>query len=173
MITGTVPPRHDRDEVVVRPAGVADLPAIVDLHARCSDQTLRYRYLSARPPRAELLRALLQRTETLVAERDGRIVAMGNLHLVGPVAELALLVEDAWQGNGLGSRLGAALTGRAVDLGADELVAVTAGSNQRVHVLLADIGLRMSVHYVDGVAYVRGPLPPDAVTPTPPLVALR
>lgn len=107
----------DGTEVLVRPATVEDVPAVVEMHDRCSARTLRGRYPATgdrpTPPR---LRHLLDpaRGVTLLAlpaeaepglDGGAPVVAMANLIAEGTLGEVALLVEDGWQRRGLGSVL--------------------------------------------------------------------
>lgn len=154
--TATTPSVAD---VVITPARSRDLPALLELHHRCSPESLRFRYLSAYVPDEATLRSMLAKTETLVAWYRDRVVAMGNLSLNGDVAELALLVDDEWQGRGLGGRLGDLLAAVAVQRGATTMSATTAGGNRRVHRLMAHIGMDPQVEYVSGTAYVTCTLP--------------
>ncbi|ROT32948.1 GNAT family N-acetyltransferase [Micromonospora sp. HM5-17] len=101
-------------EVLVRPALTEDLAAVQAMHQRCSADTLRRRYPTmADRPDGERLRRLLApaRGVTLLAVPEGgtgdpdRVVAMANLVAEGELAQVALLVEDAWQRRGLGGAL--------------------------------------------------------------------
>ncbi|GLY21381.1 GNAT family N-acetyltransferase [Micromonospora sp. NBRC 101691] len=112
----------DGSEVVVRPAGPDDLPAVLALHERCSARSLHRRYLSgAGRPSPERVRRLLDpaRGTTLVAvETDPAgsaesVVAMANLLGEGDQAEAALLVADDRQRRGLGGALLRRLVARA------------------------------------------------------------
>lgn len=157
LIDSPVPPTVD--DVVIRAAQPTDTPALLELHRRCSTDSLRFRYLSTYVPDESTLLAMLARTETLVAWYDGHAVAMGNLSLKSDMAEMALLVEDEWQGRGVGLRLGDLLATIAVNRGATTLVATTSGANQRVRNLMGQIGTSMSVEYQSGTAYVTCELP--------------
>lgn len=147
------------DDVAIRAAQTTDIPALLALHQRCTTDSLRFRYLSTYVPDESTLTAMLARTETLVAWYDGEAVAMGNLSLTSDVAEMALLVEDEWQGRGVGLRLGDLLATIAVNRGATTMVATTSGANQRVRNLMGQIGTSMSVEYQSGTAYVTCELP--------------
>ncbi|MFF4205573.1 GNAT family N-acetyltransferase [Streptomyces sp. NPDC001668] len=100
---------------VTRAAHYTDLPAVNALHARCSLASTYARYRCAR-------RSLTRREWTrLVHPAAGRtwvtsptgqpetVIAVTHLLRTSMpgVCELALLVEDAWQGQGLGTRLAA------------------------------------------------------------------
>ncbi|MDX6286720.1 MAG: hypothetical protein QOG53_2205 [Frankiales bacterium] len=150
------------DDVVVRVARNADVPALLAMHQRCSPDTLRFRYLSAYVPEEPTLLAMLARTYTLVAWHEGHAVAMGNLSVNSQVAEMALLVEDEWQGRGVGQRLGDMLAVVAANKGALTMTATTAGENRRVHKLMSQIGAAMHVEYESGTAYVTCELPGPA-----------
>ncbi|MFD1313208.1 GNAT family N-acetyltransferase [Streptomyces kaempferi] len=104
-------PRKDelmRREPRIIPMGPDDLAATVEMHRRCSSQTLWSRYHWAMPDPRTYLPALLGRPGSVhLAARDstGRIVAVGHLMPDRSAVEAALLVEDAWQGRGLGTRM--------------------------------------------------------------------
>jgi GNAT superfamily N-acetyltransferase len=128
----------DGAELTVRPATGDDLPAVQAMHERCSARTRYRRYLSglARPVPAQLRRLLEPAGGvSLVALAGGsfgepeRVVAMANLVAEGAMAELALLVEDAWQRRGVGSALLRRLVTHAGQAGYDALVAHTHADN--------------------------------------------
>lgn len=105
------------EELTVRQASVADVPALLAMHFRCSRRTRRQRYLSGggRPTAAELTRLVNRRhgRTLVVAHPGGDLVAMGNLMHDGPESGVALLVEDAWQRRGLESVLSRGLLAAA------------------------------------------------------------
>ena len=147
------------DGVVMRIAEPNDVPAMLALHQRCSADSLRFRYLSAYVPDEATLLAMISRTHTLLAWHDDSVIGMGNLVFESHIAELALLVEDAWQGRGVGWLVGTELAQLARHRGATTLNATTAGSNRRVHELMGRIaGVPMTVEYAEGTAYVTCPL---------------
>jgi GNAT superfamily N-acetyltransferase len=120
-------PVHPR-RITVRDLAPRDLGAICDMAARCSDDTLRRRFHA---PVAHLpldrVTALLTASNAVgvvVAEVDGVVVGVGTLHRHGDGdAEMAVLVEDAWQSSGVGSRLTVGLFRVARRVGVDTLVA--------------------------------------------------
>lgn len=99
----------------LRTATEADLDEVLEMHRRCSAESLYRRYVSVAgtPPTAAMSRLLMPaRGASVLAvvrggRHDGRIV--GVAHLVGcpqpGEAEAALLVEDAWQQRGVGTAL--------------------------------------------------------------------
>jgi GNAT superfamily N-acetyltransferase len=99
----------DGKELVIRPAGSADLTPLLGMHGRCGAESLYRRYLAGtRGPSRHQLGRLIgpARGAALVAEDgDGKLVALANLVGEGEVAEAALLVEDGWQRRGIGTAL--------------------------------------------------------------------
>jgi GNAT superfamily N-acetyltransferase len=140
---------RDGTRILVRPIEERDTAALRDMHERCSPESRRLRYLGSNP-------ALPQRTPetfcspahglTLVAEGpDGSILALAHLmHLVDPgVAEPTFLVEDHWQGRGLGRALTELLVEMARERGLVELRATMLGENARMLALLTSFGGRV------------------------------
>ncbi|NKZ03982.1 GNAT family N-acetyltransferase [Actinomadura latina] len=139
---------RDGTQVVVRPIEPRDADAVRALHGRCSPDSRRMRYFSPKPfpPRRAIERFCdPARGLTLVAEgADGSLLALAHLiHVLDPgVAEVAFLVEDAWQGRGLGRGLADLLLLLARDRGLVELRATVLSENARMRRLLASFGGR-------------------------------
>jgi GNAT superfamily N-acetyltransferase len=129
-------------EVMVRPVRASDVDAIARMHRRCSLETVYRRYLTAVPSLSPVLqRRLLDLRLTLVAEHGSEIVALAHLaDAPGQPTELAVLVEDAWQRRGIGSRITEEALRHAEADGLDGLVAYSLPSSAAVHALLR--GLR-------------------------------
>ncbi|MFT7838147.1 GNAT family N-acetyltransferase [Saccharothrix sp. BKS2] len=113
--------------LVLRPGRTGDEDAVADLHARCSMGTLFNRYHAGMRtvPRRWLHRLLSPpRGTTTVAQCADRVVALGQLLPMSTPdsAEVSLLVEDAWQGRGVGTALLGALARAARAAGHRELV---------------------------------------------------
>jgi len=146
------------DELTVRQAGSADVPALAAMHGRCSRRSRRLRYLTGGtcPSAAELTRMVNRRHgRTLVVEHaDGRIVAMANLMHDGAAAEAALLVEDSWQRKGIGTMLLRRLTTATPDT--RHAYAVTEQSNAPMLSLLRRAGAEVD-RVEDGLAHVKIP----------------
>ncbi|HEX2315483.1 MAG TPA: GNAT family N-acetyltransferase [Thermomonospora sp.] len=140
---------RDGTEIVVRPLDRRDGPAVQAMHERCSRESRRARYFSPKPslPRRALdLFCEPSYGLTLVAEGpDGSILALAHLvHVLDPgVAELAFLVEDAWQGRGLGRELTGLLLVLGRDRGLVELRAAVLADNTRMRRLLTSVGGRV------------------------------
>ncbi|MEU9355602.1 GNAT family N-acetyltransferase [Streptomyces griseoloalbus] len=97
-----------RREPWIIPIGPGQLARTVALHRRCSPQTLWSRHHRAMADPGTYVPALLSRPGSVHLAAlgvTGRIVAVGNLMPDHTAAEAALLVEDSWQGRGLGTRL--------------------------------------------------------------------
>ena len=96
--------------IVLRDSTSADADAVAAMHDRCSQATLFSRYhAGTRSMPRRLLHRLLTppRGRTVVAVMGHQVVAVGQL--IGTndprVAEMSLLVEDEWQGRGIGQAL--------------------------------------------------------------------
>jgi len=114
--------------VVLRLGGPGDTLAVQAMHARCSMHTLFSRYHAGgrTMPRRWLHRLLNPpRGNTVLATYGPDVVAVGQLLGGGEprVAEISLLVEDAWQRRGIGTALLAQLAVAARSAGCAELVA--------------------------------------------------
>jgi GNAT superfamily N-acetyltransferase len=110
---------RDGGEVVLRGAQPQDAEPVAAMHLRCSLETTYGRYFTLLPRVSRRWQqALLSTDVALVAVLGRDVVALGNL-AVGPGGdvELALLVEDAQQGRGLGTVLAAQLAATARLLG--------------------------------------------------------
>ncbi|MFB4302939.1 GNAT family N-acetyltransferase [Actinomadura sp. NTSP31] len=141
-------PLRDGTHVTVRPIEPRDADAVRALHERCSLDSRRMRYFSPKPyppPRAIEGFCDPARGLTLVAEGpDGSLLALAHLiHVIDPgVAELAFLVEDGWQGRGLGRALAELLVAQARERGLVELRATALSENARMRRLLTSLGGR-------------------------------
>jgi len=79
----------------------------------------------------------------VVDEASGEAVGVGRfvrLEPAGPVAEVAVLVIEDWQGIGLGKALCHLLAGRAVELGIERFEATVLMDNRPMLALLESIG---------------------------------
>lgn len=106
--------------LVVRGASPADLAAVAAMHGRCTGSTLlqRYRLGGRAPSLLQVSTALTQPLTVVAVAGSCQVVALGTAMLTPEprrdwTTEIGLVVEDAWQGRGVGSalvlHLGAAL----------------------------------------------------------------
>jgi RimJ/RimL family protein N-acetyltransferase len=150
-------------ELSMRQVREADAPVLRDLHRRCSDETVRNRYMAGMSELSpHMLRVFCdaERGLTLAVRPQGREepVALGHLmYTLDPgVGEIAVLVEDTWQGSGVGTALTRALTVTAADWGLAEVRAETTLANTRMLRIMRRLGA--SVRTQSG-AYAHARLP--------------
>lgn len=133
----------------IRLARPADADAVAAMHERCSDDARYQRYFAPVSAwREDQLRRLAggHRGATLVAQTlDGEIVGLGNVFPERPdsteSAELALIVEDSWQGWGLGASLMQRLIELAERMEFENLVALVLATNVKMMALLENTGI--------------------------------
>jgi RimJ/RimL family protein N-acetyltransferase len=165
---------RDGSEVRMRPAGPSDAPLVAALHARCSPEARRSRFLSPTPRLAsgqldELLHGETGTGQAVVAVTSdgGSAVGLANLDLHGDgSARFALLVENAWQGRGLGTALLRRVSDMATEQGVQALTGIARPDDLGVTRLLRRAGLRPSAEIVDGEVRVHAPLPAPAASGT-------
>ena len=99
-------------DVMFRRSNWADAPAIEAMFARCSPESRYARFLApldAVPPDhlSGILGAPAKNAAWVgvVRDRPDTVLALGSWSRDGSEAELALIVEDAWQRRGIGSNL--------------------------------------------------------------------
>lgn len=150
---------RDGRPVHLRPIRPEDEPAIVRFHGRLSERTVYNRYfetsrLDRRVAHERLARICFNdydRSLALVAESPSpgkgacEISAVARLTRMrgGKAAELAILVEDRFQGQGLGKEMVRRLLQIAAAEGVESVVAHILGSNQAMQALCLGLGFRM------------------------------
>ncbi|MFG6198872.1 GNAT family N-acetyltransferase [Nonomuraea sp. JJY05] len=152
----------DGVEVTVRPLTSIYREAVRDLHDRCSPESRRFRYFTSMPALpARTFDRLCDRSRgfSLVAGHDGQVVAMANLMFTPDpgIAEMAFLVEDRWQGLGLGTAMARMLVRSARDLGYAEVKATLLSDNARMRRLLLSLGATLG--YTEDPGVMEGRLP--------------
>jgi N-acetylglutamate synthase-like GNAT family acetyltransferase len=144
---------------MVRAADRRDLDAARELHGRCSARSLRSRYHGPLRDADRYLDHLLDRRfgRSLGVWADGRLIALGHL-LRDPAepaaAELALLVEDAWQHRGVGAALACELLADAHDQGLREVWALAQTANDAMLATMRGLGLPLDYEVADGTITV-------------------
>jgi GNAT superfamily N-acetyltransferase len=162
---------RDGSEVRLRAAVPGDGPLVAALHARCSPASRRSRYLSPAPRlQPDELTALLGPSASptalhallAVTADGGSAVGVANLDpepdSLGS-ARAAVLVEDAWQGRGLGTALVRRIAETAAERGVLELVGMARPNALGVTRVLRRAGLHPSTELLPGEIRLRAPLP--------------
>lgn len=165
----------DGTELLLRPADPADKAAVLALHGRCSPASLRLRYHGPVRDADRYLDHLLdpRHGRSLVAVApDGRVVALGHLMWDEDEAELAVLVEDAWQRQGLGLALLRRLTAAARAAGIGTVYAVTQAANTGLITAMRRLAAPLDFHCEDGTLVITatlaaGAAPAAASAPAP------
>ncbi len=140
---------RDGTRVVIRLARPEDAEGVAEMHERSSESTRYQRYFTPITDwREDRLRRIAggHRGATLVAVNwRGEIVGLGNIFPDRPgdtsTAEVAVIVEDAWQGRGLGGRMLGHLVDLARRQGFDDLLALVLASNTGMMRLLERLDL--------------------------------
>ncbi|GAA0624026.1 GNAT family N-acetyltransferase [Kribbella sandramycini] len=146
-------PRPGAGEPELRRASVEDAEAVVAMHERCSHESRTRRYHVPMPKlTARTARHLSAPAGgvSIVAGVDDAVIGMATAapweELGGTAMEVAVLVEDGWQGRGLGAQLLRQVITAARDLGADRAVCVVQPENAAM--LRTIEGLRMRTRVV-------------------------
>lgn len=158
-------------EVELRAASLADGPLVAALHARCTPSTRHARFLNPSPTLSpdELTELLVGASGDGIAVLaltldGGHAVGMATLNPDGAGgAVLGVLVEDAWQGRGVGTALIRRVVELATESGWSELSAFTHPGNLCITRLLRRSGLRPTARLVDGLLEVHVRLPQPAI----------
>jgi len=164
---GWVEPIKGGATVWIRLARPEDADAVAALHERCSAQSRYLRYLSgANEWRDISLRRLSggHRGATLVVmSEEGAIVGLGNVFPAeaddGHGAEIAVIVEDAYQGRGIGTRLLRHMLELAERIGFQEVVAIVLAQNTTMLQVLEATRLDWTRELDKAVVTMRAPLP--------------
>ncbi|MEJ7635656.1 GNAT family N-acetyltransferase [Aeromicrobium sp.] len=147
---------------VVRESTLSDIEAVATLHERCSIATLYERYqVPLRMPMTTRMARRLVAPESglaLVVQVGSDVVGHGVLELVEAVWTFQLLIEDARQGQGLGTLLIKQAAGRAKAQGAARLTLITAGSNDKLLRAVGNAGFVARVERHDGNVQITVPL---------------
>jgi predicted N-acetyltransferase YhbS len=138
--------RADSLTLTVRPGNYRDLEALANMHSRCSARSLLDRYRTGgRTASIAALQRQLRRPLAFVASTAsgailGFAVAALDVNHGRESAQIGLLVEDEWQGRGIGRELMTHLAGAAAVCGYSELIAYTATTVVPMQRLLLDVG---------------------------------
>ena len=163
ILPGATLTLRDGRVIHMRPIHSDDAPRLQDFHHRLSHQSLYFRFFGEMP---ELNRELAERLSdvdyvermaivaTPAADADAPIIAVARYQRVeepaARAAELALAVEDSWQGQGIGPQLLRALATHARDRGFTTLVANVLYDNSRMLAMLRHLGIPSTHHLREG-----------------------
>jgi acetyltransferase len=152
--------------VTIRPIRPEDEPLLVRLHQVLSERTVYLRYfqplkLSQRTAHERLTRICFidyDREMVLVVDRkndDGypEVIAIGRLSKLrggGNEAELAVLVDDRYQGQGLGTELYRRLVSVARDEKLKRVVCTILAENREMRSICQKLGFRLESDLEDG-----------------------
>ncbi|MEI8080730.1 MAG: GNAT family N-acetyltransferase [Actinomycetes bacterium] len=164
---GWVEPIKGGETVWIRLARPDDADAVAAMHKRCSERTRFLRYLQAVDEWRDIYLRWLSgghRGATLVAmSEEGTIVGLGNVFPDESdrphVAEMAVIIEDDYQGRGLGTRMIRHMLELAERLGFHEVIATVLMDNAGMLRVFELTGLDWTKEIEQGVATMRAPLP--------------
>lgn len=141
--------------VRTRHATVDDVPAVLEMHERCSLQTLEHRF---HVPVTRLTERLVRSLVTpphgwsIVAEQGDEVVGHACAAEIAPArVEVGLLVDDAFAGTGIGTRLMRELAVVAASRGYLSMLCAVEPDNESVLPTVRRAGLEAVTSYVDGV----------------------
>lgn len=132
------PPESLTHGLLVRPVRPDDAARLVRLHSRLSPETIYKRFHSPMPkPSPALINHLANvdgdDREALVVTVGDEIIAVARWDCYEDdptTAEIAILVEDTWQGHGIGRLLLAELAAAATEVGVDRFDAMVLSDNR-------------------------------------------
>ncbi len=158
----------DGTEVTLRPIRPDDAPRLQELHSRLSPESIYLRFLGPRPvltaQGAERLATVdyVHTMAIVAARKDGQgeaILGVARYASVHPdsldEAEVAIVVEDAYQGRGLGTLLMRRLIDYARRQGVAALSAEITAGNERVMRFIRRSGLTTERRLEGGVWHIR------------------
>jgi GNAT superfamily N-acetyltransferase len=154
----------DGARVTIRPIQAADAYPLLRMFDRLSPESVYHRFFSPMPHRRRA--ALLHLAgldndfhEATVAEVNGEIVGVARYdgRPGEDDAEVAVIVEDAWQGRGLGTRLLHHIARVGARRGLVGFRAVVLGENRRALPFLRRLSPEADVRFQDGEYQVYAP----------------
>ena len=168
---------RDGARVRMRPIRPEDAPRLQALHARVSRATIYQRFFGATPrlptPWARFLAEVdYRRRLALVLERgpgaDPELIGVGRYEPTAEpdTAEVAFVIEDQWQGKGLGTMLFTALLTAARDRGIHRFRADVLADNRRMLDLITRFTCVDSRETRDAITSLIFSLPPAPTTRT-------
>ena len=160
------------NRIQIREAGSADRAALRDFLAGLSARTRYYRFFAGSVPASPAMLGVLGGTgaDAIVAVRDGAII--GHAMAVDTpdpdgalVSDLGVVVADAWQGQGVGSRLIRTLASRARARGATSVTMDVLAENRPMLSMITGYWPAARQHRNGPYLTIRAPLAAAAVSP--------
>ncbi len=160
----------DGTSVNIRPVEPADKPRLAAAMAQLSHESIRRRFLAAKPSLSTAELRYLTEVDGVdhvalvaVLEDDpDQIAAVARCVRTKPggaTAEFAIVVGDAVQGRGLGGLLAGELAGAACAVGIRRFAATTLADNVAVQRLMDSLATRLDYRVQGGVREVVAELP--------------
>jgi RimJ/RimL family protein N-acetyltransferase len=134
-----------------------DAEAVGRLFGRVSQESIYRRFFSAISKQEEFTSSLLRsdslEREAVAAVQDGEIVGVAQYSRRpgATQAELAILVADGWQRQGLGTRMIASLAQTALGRGITAFAVDVQGDNYGAHRLLRRVAPKLRLAFSGGV----------------------
>jgi protein lysine acetyltransferase len=162
---------HDGTRVRIRPVEPGDKPRLQRALGRLSAESVRRRFLAAKPVLSEAELRYLTEIDgvehlalvAVLADAPEQVVGVARcvrLDPGGDTAEFAIVVGDALQGEGLGTLLATALADAACRVGIRRFSATTLADNEAVERLLDALATRIEHNLsVGGVRELIAELP--------------
>jgi acetyl coenzyme A synthetase (ADP forming)-like protein len=155
---------RDGTTAMIRPAQPSDQPGLQALVDRLSSDSRRHRFFSETGPSAEVIASLCRaadpRTQvtllvTRIREGTSRVIAAGSyLAKDERTAEVAMAVDDAFHGKGLGTLLLERLALIAIRHGFDRLWATTHADNLAMREVFRESGFEVRERFEGGAMEV-------------------
>lgn len=151
---------RDGRRVLIRPISRNDADRLVKFHESLSDRTIYQRFFSAHPHLSDQEVARFTQVDHLlreayVATENEDIVAVGRLDTIdSQSAEVAFVIRDDYQRQGLGSALFSLLAETAREQGIRKFVAEVLPQNRAMIRLFEVFGDSVKKETEDGVTHV-------------------
>jgi RimJ/RimL family protein N-acetyltransferase len=160
-------------KVLVRPVRISDEEAVQELLYRLSSDSIYQRFLGYKHahPHAEMLRLVdldyeqsMALVVTLPDEMGGEMIALSRYDLdpATRLADIAFVVLDAWQNQGIGTLLMKRMSEIAHARGVAGFTADTLASNQRMLRVFHESGMHVQSELADGVYHLTLTFPGEA-----------
>ena len=157
--------RPPQSSVTVRAVKQTDVVLIHEMHKRVSKDSLYYRYLGPKAPKIENLKCLCDANKetatvlvAVIHEPEEMVVALAYYQIDpenSTTAEPAILVEDSFQGFGLGKLIIEALCRDALKKGVKTFDIYVDPSNYRMRHMIQRSGLRYESKFSNGLSDIR------------------